>query len=81
MTMAVLLIPLSFFVVGVALLLLAMTAPAREGACDRIRRLEELARTSQGLRAAQGALHDPDPRVAAVAAILLRDAIRGNKPG
>ena len=81
MTIALLLIPLLFFILGISLLAFAMLAPVREGACERIRRLEQLARTAHGLRAAEGALNDPDPQVAAVAAILLRDVIRGNRPG
>lgn len=81
MTLKLLLLPSFLFVLGLALLAIAMLAPVRETACERIRRLEKMVRTPQGVRAAQGALDDPDPQVAAVAAILLQDVIRGNKPG
>lgn len=68
-----LLVPALLFLIGLLLLAFAMLAPVRESAWERIRRLEDMARTPHGLRAAEGALDDPDPQVAAVAAILLRD--------
>ena len=80
MTFKLLLLPSLFFILGLALLAFAMLSPARgEAASERIRWLERVARTPRGIRAVKGALDDPDPQVAAVAAILLRDALRGNK--
>jgi hypothetical protein len=59
---------------GLGLLAFALLAPAREGPTERIRWLERMARTPRGARAVRLALEDPDPQVAAVAAVLLRDA-------
>lgn len=73
-----LLVPSLLLVMGLALLAVAMLAPpARERVApppsERVRGLEAIASAPRGKRALRRALHDPDPQVAAVAAILLRD--------
>ena len=76
------LVPLLFVIIGLVLLGIAMLAPGRDESkrvsrqtapFERIRELERLARGPAAMHALRGALADPDPRVSAVAAILLRD--------
>jgi hypothetical protein len=82
-------VPLLFVITGLVLLGIAMLAPARaearptppppvivtpaRPASERIRGLERMSRGSDAVTALRQALEDPDPQVAAVAAILLRD--------
>jgi hypothetical protein len=75
-------VPSLFVIIGLVLLGIAMLGPARRekeqvsrlpAASERIRELERLARGPTAVHALRGALADPDPRVCAVAAILLRD--------
>ncbi|MGA3038479.1 MAG: hypothetical protein ABSE64_13455 [Vulcanimicrobiaceae bacterium] len=75
-------IPLLFVIIGLVLLGVAMLSPARDESkqvsrlpapFERIRELERLQRGPGAVHALRGALSDPDPRVSAVAAILLRD--------
>lgn len=82
MIVKLLFIPTLFVIIGLALLGIAMLAPSRRepervsrlpAPSERIRELERLARSPSAERALRGALADPDPRVCAVAAILLRD--------
>jgi hypothetical protein len=78
-------VPSLFVIIGLALLGIAMLRPSRRetkqvsrqpAASERIRELERLARGPAAVHALRGALADPDPRVCAVAAILLRDCKR-----
>lgn len=78
MILKLVLLPSLLFVTGLALVLVAMLAPpARERASvpasERVRGLERLALRRGGKYMLRRALRDPDPQVAAVAAILLRD--------
>ena len=82
MIVKLVLIPLAFVIIGLVLLGIAMLSPARDESkrvsrqtapFERIRELERLARGPSPVHALRGALADPDPRVSAVAAILLRD--------
>lgn len=73
-----LLLPSFLLFAGLVLLGFAMLAPpARKRvvvpARERVRGLERVASTPAGARELRRALDDPDPQVAAVAAILLRD--------
>ena len=73
-----LLLPSFLLVAGVVLLGFAMLAPpARKRvtvpASERVRGLERVATTPAGTQELRRALDDPDPQIAAVAAILLRD--------
>jgi hypothetical protein len=82
MIVKIVFIPSLFVIIGLALLGIAMLRPSRRemkqvsrlpAASERIRELERLARGPTAVHALRGALADPDPRVCAVAAILLRD--------
>jgi hypothetical protein len=78
MTVKALIVPSLLLLAGLVLLAIAMLAPpARKRtavpASERVRGLERAA-SQGGVRALRRALRDPDPQVAAVAAILLRDA-------
>jgi len=82
MTVKLVLVPLLFVVIGLVLLGIAMLSPVRDESkqvsrlpapFERIRELERLGRGPTAVHALRGALADPDPRVSAVAAILLRD--------
>ena len=75
-------VPSFFVIIGLVLLGIAMLSPVRDESkqvsgrtapFERIRELERLARGPAAVHALRGALADPDPRVSAVAAILLRD--------
>ncbi|HEY1728502.1 MAG TPA: hypothetical protein VGG22_09035 [Candidatus Baltobacteraceae bacterium] len=75
-------VPSFFVIIGLVLLGIAMLSPVRDESkqvsrrtapFERIRELERLARGPAAVHALRGALTDPDPRVSAVAAILLRD--------
>ena len=79
------LVPSLLLVAGLALLAVAMLAPAARDRVavppsERIRGLERAARGWAGSFALRRALHDPDPQVAAVAAILLGDVAARAKP-
>jgi hypothetical protein len=72
------LVPSLLLVAGLALLAVAMLAPAAQDrvavpASERIRELERAAQGWAGRFALRRAMNDPDPQVAAVAAILLGD--------
>ena len=78
MILKLVLVPSLLLVAGLALVALAMLAPpARERvavpASERVRGLERVATRWGGKHKLRRALRDPDPQVAAVAAILLRD--------
>lgn len=82
MFVKLLFVPLLFVIIGLVLLGIAMLGPARAESkrvsgpplpFERIRELERLARGPGAVHELRGALSDPDPRVSAVAAILLRD--------
>jgi len=82
MSAKLLFIPFVFVVVGLVLLGIAMLGPVRRESeqvsrrpapFERIRELERLGRGPSAVHELRGALADPDPRVSAVAAILLRD--------
>ena len=85
MILKLVLIPSLFLIAGLVLLGFAMLAPDErvhvrprmpdQQPSDRIRRLEVLAQTPAGLDDVRDALDDPDPQVAAVAAVLLRDRL------
>ena len=81
MILKLVLVPSLLLVAGLALVALAMLAPpARERAIvpasERVRGLERLAMSRGAKHKLRRALRDPDPQVAAVAAILLRDLQR-----
>jgi hypothetical protein len=77
MIMQMLLVPSLLLIVGLALVACAILAPARElDVRSRIRTLERLPQGPAAATALVRALDDPSVEVAAVAAVLLRDAGR-----